>query len=196
MPSSQSLKFTPLAIPEVILVEPVVFGDKRGFFLETYSEEKYARGGISVHFIQDNLSLSCRDTIRGLHVQTLKPQAKLVRVVAGEILDVAVDVRIGSPTFGAWVGAILSSTNHHQLFVPPGFAHGFAVRSDEAIVEYKVSEPYDPNGDISIAWNDPEIGVDWGCESPIVSEKDATAPRLSGSGTHLGTLADSLAKLS
>ena len=194
MPRSSELKFIPLEIPEVVLVKPAVFGDHRGFFLETYNIEKYRAGGIADHFIQDNLSHSIRDTIRGLHIQTGKPQAKLVRVVAGEIFDVAVDVRLGSPTYGAWVGALLSSENHHQLYLPRGFAHGFAVRSDTAVVEYKVSAPYDPTGDISISWNDPDLNVDWGCEEPIISAKDAAAVSLAASQIDLQRLAQSLGR--
>jgi dTDP-4-dehydrorhamnose 3,5-epimerase len=192
VPSSPVLKFTPLEIPEVILVEPAIFGDNRGFFLETYNIEKYLAGGISEKFIQDNMSLSIKGTIRGLHIQTTKPQGKLVRVVSGEVLDVAVDVRLNSPSFGSWVGAILSSENHHQLYVPPGFAHGFAVRSNEAIVEYKVSAPYDPSSDISIAWNDPDLKIEWGCKRPIISSKDAAALSFTAARPHLEKMAEHL----
>lgn len=174
------MQFRPTdALPDVILVEPDVFGDDRGFFVETYHAEKYARGGIDATFVQDNLSQSTQGVLRGLHAQSHTPQGKLVRAVEGEIFDVAVDARIGSPTFGRWVGATLTAENQHQLWVPPGFLHGFYVVSGRAKVEYKCTALYAPGEDLSVAWNDPEIGIDWPGEAPILSPKDAAAPRLS-----------------
>lgn len=173
------MKFTPTEIPEVILVEPDVHRDDRGFFLESYRADRYREGGITVEFVQDNHSRSSRGTFRGLHAQTARPQDKLVRVLAGEVYDVAVDVRRGSPTFGQYAGATLSAENFLQLFVPVGFVHGFMVLSETAEVEYKCSDIYDPSGELGVRWNDPAIGVPWPIENPLLSEKDATAPLLS-----------------
>ena len=171
--------FKQLSIPGVILVKPRVFTDARGFFMETYKQSVYAQHGIKDVFVQDNHSFSSRGTLRGLHFQAAPfAQAKLVSVIAGEILDVAVDVRHGSPTFGQWVSAVLSDENHHQLYVPAGFAHGFLVRSERAHVTYKVSAEYHQAADRGIVWNDPDIGVNWGIHDPLLSEKDAQQPRL------------------
>lgn len=164
---------TPLA--GVKVVHPVVHRDDRGFFLETYHARRYAEGGISAVFVQDNHSRSARGTLRGLHLQLTSPQAKLVRVVLGEIFDVAVDVRVGSPTFGQWFGVLLSHTNATQLFVPEGFAHGFAVVSDVAEVEYKCSTFYDAADEIAIRFDDPAIGIEWPVAAPMLSRRDATA---------------------
>jgi len=172
------VRFTPTAIPEVILVEPKVFQDARGFFLETYHAGKYAEGGIDVAFVQDNHSLSQRGTLRGLHAQLRNPQGKLIRVIEGEIWDVAVDVRVGSPTFGRHVAETLSAQNFRQLWVPPGFVHGFCVLSERAQVEYKCTALYDPGDEIAVAWNDPELAVPWPVRSPLLSAKDEKAPRL------------------
>jgi dTDP-4-dehydrorhamnose 3,5-epimerase len=169
------MKFLPTAIPEVVLVEPDVFGDDRGFFLETYQRVKYGAAGLPEEFVQDNHSYSVRSTLRGLHAQVRRPQGKLLRVVLGEILDVAVDIRPGSPTFGHWVSAVLSGANHHQLWVPPGFAHGFCVTSDSAHVLYKCTTLYDRDDEIAIAWNDPAIGVVWPTDSPLLSARDQAA---------------------
>ncbi len=172
------MTFTPTAIPDVVLVAPKVFRDDRGFFLETYHAERYAAGGIPATFVQDNHSRSSAGILRGLHAQQRQPQGKLVRAVEGEIFDVAVDIRLGSPTFGQWVGEILSADNFHQLWVPPGFLHGFLVLSPIAQVEYKCTAFYDPADELGVAWDDPEIGIAWPDVTPQLSAKDAVAPRL------------------
>jgi dTDP-4-dehydrorhamnose 3,5-epimerase len=172
------MKFLPTAIPEVVLVQPDVFRDDRGFFLETYQTRKYGAAGLPEEFVQDNHSYSVRGTLRGLHAQLRRPQGKLLRVVQGEIFDVAVDIRPGSPTFGRWVGEVLSGENHHQLWVPPGFAHGFCVISDTAHVLYKCTELYDREDEIAVAWNDPRIGVNWPVREPLLSARDLGAPAL------------------
>ncbi len=172
------MKFSHTPLEGVILVEPAVHGDARGFFLETYHQQKYAHGGIAERFVQDNHSKSKRGTLRGLHAQLRRPQGKLVRAVEGEIFDVAADVRRGSPTFGQWFGANLSADNFRQLYVPPGFVHGFCVLSESAQVEYKVTDFYDPADDYGVAWNDPDIGIDWPISDPLLSDKDREAPRL------------------
>ena len=166
------MRFVPTALPDVILVEPDVYKDDRGFFLETYHERKYAEGGIAGPFVQDNHSRSVQGTLRGLHAQIRRPQGKLVRAVEGEMFDVAVDIRPGSPTFGRWVGVRLSGENFRQLYVPPGFAHGFCVLSPFAQVEYKCTDLYDPADEIGIAWNDPALGIAWPIMDPILSTRD------------------------
>jgi len=174
--------FTRLAISDVILVEPKRFGDHRGFFSETFHAERYEEGGIAGPFVQDNHSLSREvGVLRGLHFQTdPSPQGKLVRCTAGSILDVAVDIRKGSPTFGQWVSAELTADNGHQLWVPVGFAHGFVTLEPDTEVQYKVTGYYDPNADAGLAWDDPAIGVDWGLDdkAPILSDKDTKHPTL------------------
>lgn len=172
------MEFRRLDIPEVILVEPDVIHDARGFFLETYHRDKYAVGGIPETFVQDNQSFSRKGVLRGLHAQLRHPQGKLVRAIIGEIFDVAVDIRPDSPTFGKWVGAILSEENAHQLYVPPGFAHGFCVLSDVAHVQYKCTDVYQPGDEIGVVWNDPEIGIGWPVGDPVLNDKDRNAPRL------------------
>jgi len=168
-----------LDIPEVILVEPKVFPDERGFFMETYKYSEFAANGIPQRFVQDNFSHSVRGVLRGLHYQKVPAvQGKLVMVVRGEIFDVAVDIRKGSPTYGRWVGVRLSSENRRMLWVPEGFAHGFVVLSEEADVMYKVTSEYAPELDRGIRWNDPEIGIDWPVKNPILSPKDNTQPFL------------------
>lgn len=157
------------------LVKPRVFADERGFFMESYNFERYAKAGIDCEFVQDNHSRSVAGTIRGLHYQSTPGQAKLLRVVSGKIFDVAVDIRRDSPTFGQWQGVILDAESHHQLFVPVGFAHGFCVLSDTADVLYKVSSPYVAATECSIRFDDPEIGVAWPVQNPIVSERDRKA---------------------
>ena len=174
-----------LAIPGVILLKPSVFRDARGYFLESHNARTWAEVGVDAHFVQDNTSLSTRGTLRGLHAQVRQPQAKLVRVLDGSIFDVAVDIRRGSPSFGQWVGATLTADGFEQLFIPEGFAHGFCVLSETARIAYKVSDFYDPGGEISLAWNDPAIGIDWPVESPLLSEKDATAQTLAQLGDKL-----------
>jgi dTDP-4-dehydrorhamnose 3,5-epimerase len=172
------VKFTPLALPEVILVEPDVHRDARGFFLETYHLEKYRAGGIPGPFVQDNHSRSVKRTLRGLHAQRRRPQGKLVRAVEGEMFDVAVDIRPGSATFGRWVGVRLSGDNFHQLYVPPGFAHGFCVLSDVVHVEYKCTELYDRADEIGLVWDDADVGIEWPIADPVISDKDRRLPRL------------------
>lgn len=166
------MKVTPLAIPEVKLVEPLVFGDARGFFLETYNVGRYQKAGIPDVFEQDNLSYSARGVLRGLHLQHPGAQGKLISVVRGKVFDVAVDARLGSPTFGRWVGAHLTGENQHQLYLPWGFAHGFIVLSEDALVSYKVSGRYRPEAELSIQWNDPELAVNWPAGPVHVSDKD------------------------
>jgi dTDP-4-dehydrorhamnose 3,5-epimerase len=172
------VRFTPLALPDVILVEPDVHRDARGFFLETYHLDKYRAGGVPGPFVQDNHSRSVRGTLRGLHAQRRRPQGKLVRAVDGEMFDVAVDIRRGSPTFGRWVGVRLSGENFQQLYVPPGFAHGFCVLSEVVNVEYKCTDVYDAADEIGLAWNDPDVGIEWPVREPIISDKDRRLPRL------------------
>ena len=167
------------AIPEVKLIEPKVFGDDRGFFLESFQAERYAeQAGITLAFVQDNHSRSARNVLRGLHFQRSKPQGKLVRVVRGEVLDVAVDIRRGSPTFGNVVAEILSEDNKRQLWIPPGLAHGFVVLSETADFEYKCTDYYDPSDEGSLIWNDPDLNIDWRVSDPILSAKDAQGLRL------------------
>jgi dTDP-4-dehydrorhamnose 3,5-epimerase len=173
-----SLRFVRTEIPGVILVEPHVHRDERGFFLETFHAEKYREGGIDAVFVQDNHSCSQRDTLRGLHAQHPRAQGKLVRAIEGEIWDVAVDVRRGSPTFGRHVGAVLSAENFRQLWVPPGLLHGFLVTSAVAQVEYKCTAPYRPEDEFSVAWNDPELAIPWPVDAPRLSARDAAAPGL------------------
>ncbi len=160
------------AIPGVVIVEPVVHGDSRGFFLETYHAQKHAALGIPGPFVQDNHSRSVGGTVRGLHLQLSRPQGKLIRVVQGEVFDVAVDVRRGSPHFGKWVGVELSADNFRQLYVPPGFAHGFSVLSPMAEVVYKCTDFYEPSDELGVAWNDPALAINWGVEQPILSDRD------------------------
>jgi dTDP-4-dehydrorhamnose 3,5-epimerase len=155
-----------------------VHRDARGFFLETYHQRKYAAGGIAATFVQDNHSRSGRGTLRGLHAQVKRPQGKLIRVVEGEIYDLALDIRRGLPTFGRWVGMRISGDDFRQLWIPPGFAHGFCVLSEVAHVEYKCTETYDPADEISILWNDPDLAIAWPIRDPVVSAKDSRAPRL------------------
>ena len=164
------MNFSPTSIPDLILIEPKVFGDTRGFFMETFRVDLFANAGISAHFVQDNHSGSRQGTLRGLHYQIHKMQGKLVRAVVGEFFDVAVDIRRNSPTFGHWVGQILSAENKRQLWIPPGFAHGFYVLSEYAEIVYKATNYYAPEWDRSILWNDPEIGIDW----PIIPGKELT----------------------
>ena len=175
------MKITPLAIPEVLLIEPKVFGDARGFFFESYNRRAFHEAtGCDCDFVQDNHSKSARGVLRGLHYQ-LPPQAqgKLVRAVAGEVFDVAVDIRRDSPTFGRWVGCVLSAANCRQLWIPPGFAHGFVVLSESAEFLYKTTDYWAPALERAIAWNDPAIGIDWPLTGePLLSGKDAVAPLL------------------
>jgi dTDP-4-dehydrorhamnose 3,5-epimerase len=172
------MKVEPTDIDGVLTIEPDVFSDPRGFFLETYNSARYAAAGLAETFVQDNLSFSTRDTLRGLHAQFLAPQGKLVRVGEGEVFDVAVDIRVGSPTFLRWVGKRLSAKNQLQLYIPPGFAHGFCVLSERAQVEYKCTELYDSEDAGTIAWDDPEIGIEWPTAEPLLSDRDRSALRV------------------
>jgi len=175
------VKFEPTRLPEVLLIQPRVFGDARGFFFETWQKQKFAAAGIDATFVQDNHSHSTLHTLRGLHFQIQQPQGKLVRVSRGEVFDVAVDNRRSSPRFGQWAGARLSDTNHRMLWVPPGFAHGYLALSEEVDFLYKCTDFYAPQHERAIRWNDPAIGIKWPLPpgvNPILSGKDATAPLL------------------
>ena len=172
------MKVVATALPEVLLIEPHVHQDSRGFFLETYQARKYQEAGMTEAFVQDNHSRSAGRTLRGLHAQRCHPQGKLVRVVQGEVFDVAVDIRPSSKTFCQWVGVMLSAQNFRQLYIPPGFAHGFCVMSDSAEVEYKCTDFYEPGDEIGIRWNDPNIGIVWPIVDPLLSDRDRDAPYL------------------
>ena len=175
------MEFEPTAIAEVVLIRPKVFGDARGFFMESWERRKFAAAGLDLEFVQDNHSHSARHILRGLHYQIRQPQGKLVRVVSGAVFDVAVDIRRGSATFGRWVGVELSAENHHMLWVPPGFAHGYLVLSDAADFLYKVTDSWAPEHERAIRWDDPTIGVRWPLPpgvQPVLSGKDLAAPRL------------------
>ena len=173
------MKCNTTSLAGVYLLEPRVFVDARGRFLESWHERRYRELGIAGPFVQDNASVSSRGVLRGLHYQWPHPQGKLVSVLEGEIFDVAVDLRAGSETFGKWSGHTLSSANGHQLYVPEGFAHGFLVLSEQAVVSYKCTDYYDPTSEAALLWNDPAIGIEWPIEDPILSEKDRTARPLS-----------------
>ena len=162
-------------IPDLLIIEPKVFGDERGFFLETYNAQRYQELGIQETFVQDNLSFSRKGILRGLHYQKPMQQGKLVQVLQGEVYDVAVDIRHGSPTFGQWEATLLSEQNKRQFYVSPGFAHGFLVTSETALFSYKYTDLYNPVGEISIAWNDPELAIPWPIDNPNLSEKDSCA---------------------
>jgi dTDP-4-dehydrorhamnose 3,5-epimerase len=172
------MRFLPTPLPGVILVEADVFGDERGFFLETYRTEEFAAAGIDAPFVQDNHSGSVRGVLRGLHYQEPFAQGKLIRCVSGSVFDVAVDIRKGSPTFGKWFAAELSAENKLQMWVPAGFAHGFCVTSAWGEIVYKCTDVWRKENDRAIAWNDPEIGIEWPIADPILSAKDAAAPPL------------------
>jgi dTDP-4-dehydrorhamnose 3,5-epimerase len=168
------MKILETDIPGVVIIEPAVHGDQRGWFIETWQQQRYAEAGISLPFVQDNMASSSHGILRGLHLQHPYSQGKLVQVVMGEVFDVAVDVRRGSPHFGKWVGVILSGDNHRQLWVPPGFAHGYVVTSNQAIFSYKCTDLYHPETDLSIRWDDPDINIDWPVVGkPSLSAKDA-----------------------
>jgi dTDP-4-dehydrorhamnose 3,5-epimerase len=170
------VEFQPLQIPDVVLVRPRLFGDSRGFFLESWERRKFAAGGIDADFVQDNHSRSAQHTLRGLHFQVVQPQGKLVRVTSGAVFDVAVDLRCSSPTFGRWVGAELSEQNKHMLWVPPGFAHGFLVLSESADFIYKCTDYYAPQAERCIRWDDPQLAIAWPLPpgvAPLLSAKDA-----------------------
>ena len=173
------MKVTKTDLPGVLIIEPKAFGDERGFFLETFQAERYREAaGISLPFVQDNHSRSKRGVLRGLHVQTRHVQGKLVRAARGEIFDVAADIDPKSATFGRWVGVTLSDTNHRQLWIPPGYAHGFVVVSEIADFEYKCTDYYDPQAEAGVVWNDPDLHIAWPIEAPTLSEKDKRLPKL------------------
>ncbi len=168
------MNVTTFEIPGLLLIEPKVFEDSRGFFMETYHARQYAEYGLPPQFVQDNHSASTKGTLRGLHYQLGRPQGKLVRVTKGEVFDVAVDVRRGSPHFGKWLGVTLSAENKHQLYIPEGFAHGFCVTSKSAEVQYKCTDYYAPEEERGIIWNDPDISIDWPIKEPLLSDKDSS----------------------
>lgn len=172
------MKVIPTELPGVLIVEPKVFGDDRGFFMETFHEKRYADAGIPGPFVQDNYSRSAKGILRGLHFQEPNAQGKLVQVLAGAVYDVAVDIRKGSPTFGRWVAVELSTDNRRQLWIPPGFAHGFCVLSESADFHYKCTTLYSPDTERGVLWNDPDLGIPWPVSTPLLSGKDAKAPRL------------------
>jgi dTDP-4-dehydrorhamnose 3,5-epimerase len=166
------------ALPGVLIIEPRVFRDERGFFLETYHAARYAEAGLALPFVQDNHSRSRKGTLRGLHFQRTRPQGKLVRAIEGAIYDVAADVTPGSPTYGPWVGVTLSADDFRQIYVPPGYAHGFCVISDVAQVEYKCTDVYDPTDEGGVMWNDPVLGIPWPIDVPVLSDRDTRHPPL------------------
>ena len=172
------MKFVETELPGVVIVEPDVHRDARGWFVETWCAPKYAAGGLGATFVQDNHSHSVRGTLRGLHAQTPRAQAKLLRAAAGEIFDVAVDIRRGSPTFGKWVGVVLSAENAKQIYIPEGFAHGFCVLSETADLAYKCTDVYVPQDEITLRWDDPAVGVAWPIADPLLSPRDASAKTL------------------
>jgi dTDP-4-dehydrorhamnose 3,5-epimerase len=181
------MEFQPTRLPEVILIKPRVFSDARGHFFETWHGNAFANAGIGAVFVQDNHSHSIRNTLRGLHFQIEQPQGKLVRVCRGEVFDVAVDIRRSSPYFGQWVGVTLSEANHHMLWVPPGFAHGYLVVSEKTDFVYKCTDYYAPQHERAIRWDDPELAIEWPLPAgvtPLLSAKDAAAPALSQAQTY------------
>lgn len=178
MPNGAGQDFVGTRLPEIVILEPKVFRDDRGYFLEAWNRARYEAAGVPADFVQDNLSFSRRGVLRGLHYQYPTAQGKLVSVLRGEVFDVAVDIRLGSPTFGAWMGLVLSEENHRQVYIPPGFAHGFLVTSDTALFSYKCTEYYRPSDEGSIVWDDPQIGIRWPSAEPVLAAKDRDAPRL------------------
>jgi dTDP-4-dehydrorhamnose 3,5-epimerase len=172
------MKITKTKFPGVLILEPKVFPDDRGYFLETWNNKRYEQAGIPGTFVQDNISFSKKGILRGLHFQHPQSQGKLIQVLSGEVLDVVVDISIDSPTYGQWLCEVLSETNHKQMYVPPGFAHGYCVTSNSAFFSYKCTEFYNPATEHGIIWNDPDIGIEWPIEQPVLSRKDAAYPRL------------------
>lgn len=180
------MEFIPTHIPDVVLIKPKVFGDPRGYFLESWQEARFAAAGLPLHFVQDNHSRSSQWILRGLHYQIQHTQGKLLRVTRGAIFDVAVDMRRSSPTFGRWVGVELNDTNHHMLWVPPGFAHGFLTLSDDVDFLYKCTDVYSPQHDRAVRWDDPQIGIEWPLPAgvaPLLSAKDSVAPSFADADT-------------
>jgi len=165
-------------LPGVLILEPDVFSDERGFFLETWNSTRYENTGIQGPFVQDNISFSKKGVLRGLHFQYPQSQGKLVQVLSGQVVDVAVDIRLGSPTFGHWISEVLSDENHRQIYVPPGFAHGYCATSEAAVFSYKCTDFYNQGTENGIIWNDPDLDIDWPIKEPVLSSKDANYPRL------------------
>lgn len=172
------MKIQNTELPDIVLIEPDVFSDARGFFMETWNETKYRELGVPEHFVQDNISLSARGVLRGLHYQYPRGQGKLVYVLQGEVFDVVVDIRQGSPSFGKWAGATLSAGNKRQMYIPPGFAHGFCVLSEQALFAYKCTDFYCPQHEGTVRWDDPNIAIMWPLQTVSLSARDAAAPRL------------------
>jgi dTDP-4-dehydrorhamnose 3,5-epimerase len=172
------MKVTACDLQGLLIIEPDVFGDNRGYFMESWNRQRYREAGLASDFVQDNFSLSRRGTLRGLHFQNPLAQGKLVSVLQGEVFDVGVDIRRGSPTFGRWFGMTLSAENKRQFFLPPGFAHGFLVLSEMALFHYKCTDYYSPKDEQGFRWDDPDVGIKWPIENPILSKRDAAAPRL------------------
>jgi dTDP-4-dehydrorhamnose 3,5-epimerase len=172
------MKVTQTKLSGVLIIEPKVFQDDRGYFLETWSKTRYEQARIPGHFVQDNISFSKRGILRGLHFQYPQSQGKLIQVLLGEVMDVVVDICVGSPTYGQWVGEIISESNHRQMYIPPGFAHGYCVTSEKALFSYKCTDFYNPATEHGIIWNDPDIGIEWPVEQPVISPKDMNYPRL------------------
>ena len=179
------MKISETSLPGVLVIEPDVFGDQRGFFFESWNQSRYAESGLAFRFVQDNLSFSTKGILRGLHFQNPQPQGKLVQVLQGKAYDVAVDIRLGSPHFGKWVGVALSSEHHTQLYIPEGFAHGFCVLSESALFSYKCTDFYSAKTEMSLRWDDPDVGIDWPVKNPTLSEKDKNAPSLKDLPTRL-----------
>ena len=176
------MKVLATGLPGVMTIEPKVFGDARGFFMETWNQARYEELGLPAVFVQDNLSFSQKGVLRGLHFQNPNAQGKLVSILQGEVYDVAVDIRVGSPTFAEWVGVTLSSENKRQFYIPEGFAHGFCVTSETALFAYKCTEVYQPQSEYGVSWQDPDLGIQWPIEKPLLSEKDLNYPRLKDIG--------------
>jgi dTDP-4-dehydrorhamnose 3,5-epimerase len=185
------MQITRTALEGPLIIEPDVYRDARGLFTEVYHAERFSAAGLPGRFVQDNHSQSVRGTLRGLHWQWRRPQAKLVRTILGQIFDVAVDIRRGSPTFGAWLGIHLSADSYRQIYIPEGFAHGFCVVSDVAVVEYKCTDFYDPEGEAGLRWDDPSVAIAWPVESPVLSAKDAALPPLASVRLDIPSVDDS-----
>jgi dTDP-4-dehydrorhamnose 3,5-epimerase len=172
------MKVTETKLSGVFLLEPKVFKDDRGYFLETWNRTRHEQAGIPVHFVQDNISFSKKGILRGLHFQYPQSQGKLIQVLSGEVIDVVVDIRVGSPTYGQWIGEVISESNHRQMYIPPGFAHGYCVTSETALFSYKCTDFYNRATEHGIIWNDPDIGIEWPVEQPVLSPKDMNYPTL------------------
>ncbi|NOZ76060.1 MAG: dTDP-4-dehydrorhamnose 3,5-epimerase [FCB group bacterium] len=179
------MDFISTAISDVVRIQPIVYKDQRGYFFESFKQSEFEQAGLPTEFVQDNQAFSEKDVLRGLHYQLNYPQGKLVSVPLGRVLDVAVDIRRASPTFGQWVAAELSEENHEMLYIPPGFAHGYCVLSRVALFQYKCTEIYHPEDEYGVCWNDPELNIDWQIDTPVISEKDQSQPLLNDINTNL-----------